>query len=125
MAADLIPLSIATTLALARLAPEREPGRSCANEERNAVAVALSGLISIYTRDAASGELRRMSEDELGAGRFADGAAKFVFADHRPEIHLLVVKEAELDDAIATISASLDGRRYIERSPIRRAHHRA
>ena len=114
MASGLISLSTATALALARLVPEHDPRNGRTDEERNALAVALSGLIPIYKRDPVSGLSTRMSEEELRAGRFTNGATKFVFRDQRPEIHLLVVKEAEVDDAIASILASLIGRRYAE-----------
>lgn len=116
MTAGLIPLSTATTLALARLAPEHDEGNVRGAKERNAVAVALSGLIPIYKGDPSGSQLQKMSEEELGAGRFIEGATRFVFADDRPDIDLLAVNEGELDDAIDTIAAAFIGRGYMQRA---------
>lgn len=116
MTAGLIPLSTATALALARLSPGHDEWNVRRAKERNAVAVALSGLIPIYKGDPSSSRLQQMSEEELRAGRFMEGATRFVFADERPDIDLLAVKEAELDDAIDAIAAAFIGRAYMERA---------
>lgn len=107
-----IPLSTATTLALARLQPEHDPRDRRSLDTRNVVAVAFSALIPIYKRDPHSSALQRMSEEELSAGRFFDGASKFVFDDGRPDIQLLAVRKDEADAAIEEIAMSVMAERY-------------
>ena len=53
-----------------------------------------------------------MSEEELSAGRFFDGASKFVFDDGRPDIQLLAVRKDEADAAIEEIAMSVMAERY-------------
>lgn len=107
-----IPLSTATTLALARLQPEHDPRDRRSVDARNVVAVALSALIPIYKRDPHTSALQRMSEEELSAGRFLDGASKFVFDDGRPDVQLLAVRKDEADAAIEEIAMSVMAERY-------------
>jgi hypothetical protein len=105
-ASSFTPLSAASDRVLARLAREQDCRYSRNVEASNTAAVALSALITIYKRDQGSGAIEPMSEAELVAGRFSDGAAKFVFADHRPDVDALLVRNADIDDAVETITAS-------------------
>lgn len=118
---DVISLSAAAALVVDRLGPAQELARRRSIEARNVVALALSVLISIYRRDPQSGRLLKMTEEELSAGQFTEGATKFVFDDRRPEVLSPAVKQAEVDDAIQAISASFLADRYAEPSASQRA----
>lgn len=108
MASRVIPLSTAAGLVLVRVDPDHDPRHPRSADARNIAAVALSALIPIYKRDREDA-LQRMTEEELAAGSFVEGASRFAFRDGRAAVQQLAVKESDAEKAVETITASFLG----------------
>lgn len=108
---ELIPLAAAAARALGRLLPEHVANDRRSLESLNLVAVAISALIPVYSRSANSGIVQRVTEAELSAGRFADGAARFVLKSG-VELPPLLVRQADADTAIEKLVADYVGMSY-------------
>ena len=91
MAEDYLPLARAAALAHERLYPDQPQKES---KTLDVLALALSALIPLYQRDMDTGAVRRLSEDELAAGRFTRGATTVEFATRAPLRYLLVERSA-------------------------------
>jgi hypothetical protein len=87
---DFIPLARAAILAHERLFPGHSVKES---KSLDVVALALSALIPLYTRDARTDELERVSEAQVAAGRFTRGATRLEFRDRAPIGGLVVARE--------------------------------
>ena len=120
---DFVPLARAAVLAHGELFPDHAVMESKALD---IIALALSALLALYQRDAESGRLRPLSEDEVAAGRFTRGATTLEFAN-RPPLGSLVVSLKELRAAIETLreDALIAGRLSLTRRQQPRRHLRA
>ena len=98
---EYIALSAAAAQALARLVPERVAEDSRSVESRKLIAVAISALIPVYRRASPSGAHKCVTEAELSAGQFRDGAMSFV-SGSGGEIELLV-RQSEMETAIGKL----------------------
>jgi len=105
---DVIPLSVAATLALERIEPRLTASRAAEREDQlNRVAVAISALVPIFKRDPDSGVFDRLTEQELAGGHFRDGARRFVLRDDEREIEELAVERLDLNTAINQLLRSM------------------
>lgn len=88
----------------------------------NLVATAISALIPTYRRVASSGAVQRVTEAELSAGRFVEGATIFVVGSEG-EFSLLVRQvdaETAIDKLVADyVGASFAGARPAGRNDVR------
>ena len=96
---EYIPLARAASLAFDQLFPG-EPVKE--SKALDVIALALSALVTLYQRDMETGGLRALSESEMSTGRFTRGATTLEFAD-RPPLGFLVVKRAQVHDAIEAL----------------------
>jgi hypothetical protein len=105
---DVIPLSVAATLALERIEGAFTAPRATEREDQlNRVAVAISVLVPIFRRDPHSGAFDRLSEVELASGHFLDGARRFVRGDDECEIQDLAIQRPDLNAAIDQLLRSM------------------
>src|SRR5258705_7038268 len=93
---EFLPLARAAALAHDQLFPDQPVKESKALD---IIALALSALIPLYHRDAESGLLRALSEDEMASGRFTRGATTLEFTKRAP-LRFLVVSRVQLHEAI-------------------------
>ena len=88
---DYLPLARAAALAHEHLYPDRPQKEA---KTLDVLALALSALVPLYQRDMETGSVRRLSEDELAAGRFTRGATTVEFAARAPLRYLLVERSS-------------------------------
>ena len=93
---DYLPLARAAALAHEHLYPDHPQKDS---KTLDVLALALSALIPLYQRDMETGAVRRLSEDELVAGRFTRGATTVEFAN-RPPLRFLLVERSAIHGAV-------------------------
>ena len=93
---DYLPLARAAALAHEHLYPDKPQKDS---KTLDVLALALSALIPLYQRDMDTGLVRRLSDDELGAGRFTRGATTVEFLN-RPPLRFLLVERSGICGAI-------------------------
>ena len=92
---EFLPLARAAALVHDQLFPEQVKE----SKALDIIGLALSALITLYHRDAESGMLRTLSENEMAAGRFARGATTLEFTNRAP-LRFLVVSRVQLYEAI-------------------------
>ena len=67
------------------------------------LALALTELMAIYTRDSVGEEPRRVTDEEICVGRFTATATRLEFANGRSPIANLTVSKLELDRALTML----------------------
>lgn len=67
------------------------------------IALAISELMPIYTRDSGQSSPRPLTEAEILAGRFTLGATRLEFLDGRPSLADLAVPSSDLDRALSML----------------------
>jgi hypothetical protein len=97
---DLIPLGRAAILAHDRVFPGCEVKDA---KTLDLLALALSALIALYTRDAKSDAVAPLGAALIAAGRFTRAATRLEFRD-RPPLGSLMVSRAELARALETLA---------------------
>ena len=93
---EFLPLARAAALTHDQLFPDQPVKESKALD---IIALALSALIPLYHRDAESGTLRSLTENEMSCGRFTRGATTLEFTNRAP-LRFLVVSRVQLYEAI-------------------------
>ncbi len=97
--ADHVPLARAAILAHDRLFP----GHGTKDAKTlDMLALVLSTLVPIYRRDEKTDAIERLSDADVGAGRFTRGATRLEFRD-RPPLRSLMISRAELPGALENL----------------------
>jgi hypothetical protein len=100
VAPEFIPLARVAAMVHDRLFPEHASKES---KTLDVIALALSAVVPLYRRDAESGAVERVSEQDLSTGRFSRGATTLEFGGARPPLRFLVIAREELSRAIETL----------------------
>ena len=97
---EFIPLARVAAMVHDRLFPEHASKES---KTLDVIALAVSAVVPLYRRDAESGAVERVSEQDLSTGRFSRGATTLEFGGARPPLRFLVIAREELSRAIETL----------------------
>ena len=100
-AMDYMPLARAAALAHDRLFPGQRVKDAKALD---LLALALSARIALYQQESESEPPRRLSADEVAAGRFTRGATRLERAG-RPPLRFLVVCCRDLESSLESLAA--------------------
>lgn len=99
---ELIPLDLATKSVYARLYAEQhaKAGRTCTEQDLNALATAITALVPLFTYDGEGANLARLDAADIKAGLFRGGARRLIFLDGRPALENLAVKAHHLEGVV-------------------------
>ena len=97
---EYLPLARAAALAHDRLFPGQRVKEA---KTLDLLALALSAKIALYQQDGESAPPRRLSQEEISAGRFTRGAMRLEVPG-RPPLRFLVVSLRELEGGLAAIA---------------------
>jgi hypothetical protein len=101
-AAAFIPLSWAAGVAYEEFVKPTSPDRASRSDLLDLLALSISLDTAIYVAGE-GGQARRLTREELAAGRFAAGGLRFEFFDGRPALHDLRVSIGELPEPVRTV----------------------
>jgi hypothetical protein len=97
---EFIPLARVAAMVYERLFPDHAGKES---KTLDVIALALSAVVPLYRRDAESGAVERVAEQDLATGRFSRGATTLEFGPPRPPLRFLVIAREDLARAIETL----------------------
>ena len=97
---EYLPLARAAALAHDRLFPGQRVKEA---KTLDLLALALSAKIALYQQDGETAPPRRLSQEEIAAGRFTRGAMRLEVPG-RPPLRFLVVSLRELEGGLAAIA---------------------
>lgn len=96
-----MPLARAAALAHDRLFPGQRVKEA---KTLDLLALALSSRIALFQQESETEAPRRVTAEEIAAGRFTRGAMRLELPG-RPPLRFLVVSRRELDEGLAAVAA--------------------
>lgn len=98
---EYMPLARAAALAHDRLFPGQRVKEA---KTLDLLALALSSRIALFQQESETEAPRRVTPEEIAAGRFTRGAMRLELPG-RPPLRFLVVSRRELEDGLAAVAA--------------------